>query len=201
MYEYTDAGLYTVSFIATNAAGSNTTTKSEYINVTSIATPIASFTADIRKGTLPLSVQFTDTSSNSPTSWVWLFGDGTESTLENPLHTYTSAGTYTVELTAANAGGSRTTTASWYITVTDETAAPTATPVYTQVTAVRTTVPATAATAVMIVNTTLVQSASGGISETVLIIGALVMFAVSAAIFLFVKRPGGGSHRSRRGEL
>ena len=44
-------------------------------------------------------VQFTDISANA-TSWAWDFGDGNSSTAQNPLHSYATAGTYTVELIA-----------------------------------------------------------------------------------------------------
>jgi len=57
----------------------------------------------------PLAVQFTDTSANSPTSWHWSFGDGSISGSQNPAHTYTNAGAYTVMLTVTNAAGSNTT--------------------------------------------------------------------------------------------
>jgi PKD repeat protein/photosystem II stability/assembly factor-like uncharacterized protein len=50
-------------------------------------------------------VQFTDLSLNGPTSWLWDFGDGQTSTLQNPLHNYASSGTYTIKLTVRNAFG------------------------------------------------------------------------------------------------
>jgi beta propeller repeat protein len=80
---------------------------------------IASFTATPTSGTAPLTVLFTDTSTGSPTSWIWSFGDGdaTNATLENPVHTFRSAGTYTVSLTAMNTRGSDTMTKTGYITV------------------------------------------------------------------------------------
>jgi PKD repeat protein len=68
--------------------------------------PTASFTASPTSGQAPLSVQFTDTSTGSPTTWAWDFGDGATSTAQNPQHTYAAAGTYTASLTASNAGGS-----------------------------------------------------------------------------------------------
>jgi len=66
--------------------------------------PVASFTSDdIGSGV----VNFTDASSNSPTSWDWDFDDGNMSTKQNPNHTYTALGqSYNVCLTATNANGS-----------------------------------------------------------------------------------------------
>jgi PKD repeat protein len=51
-------------------------------------------------------VSFTDTSTGSPTAWSWTFGDDMTSTLQNPDHVYSAAGTFTVTLTASNTGGS-----------------------------------------------------------------------------------------------
>jgi PKD repeat protein len=82
--------------------------------------PIADFEADVTEGCGSLAVQFTDLSSNAPTSWSWDFGDGNTSTDQNPLHTYSSAGTYTVELTATNSYGSDTHSITEYITVYDD---------------------------------------------------------------------------------
>lgn len=45
------------------------------------------------------TVNFTDLSAGSPTSWLWSFGDGTSSTVQDPQHYYTAAGTYPVCLT------------------------------------------------------------------------------------------------------
>ncbi|MBV8517951.1 MAG: PKD domain-containing protein [Acidobacteria bacterium] len=61
-------------------------------------------------------VTFTDTTSGAPTSWSWSFGDGATSSAQNPVHTFASAGTFTVSLTAANAAGSST--FSQFVTVT-----------------------------------------------------------------------------------
>lgn len=59
-----------------------------------------------------LMVAFTDASSNDPTAWSWTFGDGATSTERNPSHTFASAGSYSVSLTASNAGGAGSTTKS-----------------------------------------------------------------------------------------
>ncbi len=55
-------------------------------------------------------VDFTDLSSNLPDDWFWDFGDGTSSTLQNPIHTYTNAGLYNVTLTTTNNFGSNSIT-------------------------------------------------------------------------------------------
>jgi len=52
------------------------------------------------------AVQFTDQSTNDPTDWMWDFGDGTTSTMQNPTHSYAEGGTYNVCLTAGNEFGS-----------------------------------------------------------------------------------------------
>ena len=79
--------------------------------------PVANFSGSPTSGTAPLTVNFTDSSTNSPTSWSWSFGDGGTSTSQNPSHQYTSAGNYTVTLTATNAYGSDPETKTNYITV------------------------------------------------------------------------------------
>ncbi|HNW90279.1 MAG TPA: C25 family cysteine peptidase [Bacteroidales bacterium] len=62
-------------------------------------------------------IQFTDLSTNAPTTYHWDFGDGTTSNLQNPMHTYQANGTYTVMLTAMNAYGQNTFTRIDYVTV------------------------------------------------------------------------------------
>ena len=68
-------------------------------------------------GKAPLSVKFADTSSGTPTSWYWDFGDNTNATERNPAHSYTTPGRYTVSLTVTNSAGSNTKTRTQYITV------------------------------------------------------------------------------------
>ena len=74
--------------------------------------PVAAFTTSPTTGTHPLSVKFTDKSTDAY-YWSWNFGDKTTSTLQNPpVHKYTNAGKYTVTLTVKNAAGSNTKTMS-----------------------------------------------------------------------------------------
>ncbi len=84
--------------------------------------PVANFTVSNINGTTSNAIQFTDNSTRYPSSWLWDFGDGTNSTEENPTHTYTKSGTYTVTLTVTNSAGSSTETMTDYITITDTTA-------------------------------------------------------------------------------
>ena len=66
--------------------------------------PVADFSANITSGYAPLSVLFTDLFENA-TEWNWDFGDGDTSTEQNPVHTYSVAGNYTVSLTVSNSNG------------------------------------------------------------------------------------------------
>ena len=66
--------------------------------------PDASFTESIEYGFDTALVSFFDTSTGSPTAWLWNFGDGTTSTAQNPAHTY-GHGNFTVTLTVYNAAG------------------------------------------------------------------------------------------------
>jgi len=96
--------------------------------------PTANFVGSPTSGEYPLNVSFTDQSAGAPESWSWTFGDGGTSTAQNPSHTYTSAGSYTVTLTVSNSVGNDTMTRSSYIDVTEPptyppTAAFTGTPV------------------------------------------------------------------------
>ena len=71
----------------------------------------ADFTADAVSGTAPLAVRFTDASTPGDTpiaAWHWLFGDGSESVAQNPLHVYAAVGTYNVSLEVTASGGSDT---------------------------------------------------------------------------------------------
>jgi len=68
--------------------------------------PVAAFTYSPAEPTTGQTVMFMDASTGGPTSWAWDFDDGATSTEQNPSHAFSSAGTFTVSLTATNAGGS-----------------------------------------------------------------------------------------------
>jgi PKD repeat protein len=81
--------------------------------------PVADFSGTPLYGANYVTVQFTDLSSNTPSSWLWDFGDGdtTNNTHQHPVHTFLGAGSYTVSLTATNSDGFDTETKANYITV------------------------------------------------------------------------------------
>uniref|UniRef100_UPI000A406248 PKD domain-containing protein n=1 Tax=Methanosarcina horonobensis TaxID=418008 RepID=UPI000A406248 len=119
LYTYNKSGLYSVTLTSSNAKSSNVLTKT--IAVSSVlAAPVTNFSASPTSGSMPLTIQFTDQSTGSPTSWKWTFGDGNTSTDENPVHIYNKTGLYSVALTTTNEGGSNAVQKSSYINVTSE---------------------------------------------------------------------------------
>jgi PKD repeat protein len=103
---YFNSGLFTVTLTVTNASGSNTLTRTQYIKVDD--KPAVNFDASIKTGCFPLRVAFSDLSTGGSaniTGWEWDFGDGALSTAKNPFHIYTTAGNYTVTLKITNSGG------------------------------------------------------------------------------------------------
>lgn len=79
--------------------------------------PAADFTADPLVGDPPLTVSFRDLSYGKISSWLWSFGDGSTSTLQNPVHTYFVPNTYTVSLLVTNPYGSNRKTSENFITI------------------------------------------------------------------------------------
>ena len=103
-HTYSVAGNYTVNLTASNGNGTESkTAKITVLEKSKSVLPVANFSTNVSSGTAPLSVHFTDLSQNS-TARIWNFGDGSNSTQQNPTHTY-SAGNYTVNLTASNGNG------------------------------------------------------------------------------------------------
>jgi PKD repeat protein len=78
---------------------------------------VADFSSIQISGKKPLTVEFKDKSTGSPTSWCWNFGDKSISTAKNPTHKYTKTGKYTVTLTVKNAACTKTVKKTNYIIV------------------------------------------------------------------------------------
>jgi gliding motility-associated-like protein len=107
---------YTVDVTDANGCAASST-----VTVTVNALPVAALIADTTSGCSPLCVDFSDLSSvasGTITQWAWDFGDGNFSTLQNPVHCYTTPGNYSVTLLVTTGNGcTQTVTMSNYIDV------------------------------------------------------------------------------------
>jgi len=104
-HSYTAAGTFFAVFVAKDALG--LTSANGTVQVVVVAAPTVSAAASPSLSEVGISVAFTSTQSGGvPTiSYAWLFGDGSGSTLANPSHTYTTAGTYTATVWANDSFG------------------------------------------------------------------------------------------------
>ncbi|MEI6123558.1 MAG: PKD domain-containing protein [Bacteroidota bacterium] len=102
LHTFTDTGYFDVRLIVKHNGCADTMNKNNYIKV---LPPKPEFTASPLIGcSVPFNVQFTDQSADAQT-WLWQFGDGTTSSSQNPLHTYTTAKYDTVKLIVSNSNG------------------------------------------------------------------------------------------------
>lgn len=115
-YTYRNAGNYTVKLTITTAGGCTATTTLP--NAVRTATlPTANFSANEDTFCVAETVQFTNLSKPAD-EWLWNFGDGKTSNLENPTHAYTdTTGNFTVTLRATNNGCPQTVTKPQFITI------------------------------------------------------------------------------------
>ncbi|MBP1928954.1 outer membrane protein assembly factor BamB [Methanolinea mesophila] len=133
---YMTAGTFTPRLTVSNAGGTSTyksyiwvrakpappttfptktVTPTPTISPSPGSAPIAMFAMNTSVGFDPMTVQFTDRSFQGPTDWLWNFGDGGNSTLQNPVHTFLSPGTYPVRLSVSNEHGQSDTTRTVYV--------------------------------------------------------------------------------------
>ncbi len=99
---YSNPGEFSVSLKVTNPQGQDTEIKNDFISVAPVTVPTFTYTAN---GAI---VSFNNASQNA-TSYIWNFGDGNTSTLQNPTHTYLNNGVYTVSMSAINDCGTNVT--------------------------------------------------------------------------------------------
>ena len=120
-YTYRVPGNYTVNLTVSNGNGKNSKLATIIVLEKPVTVfPVADFSASVTSGYAPLDVQFTDLSQNA-TSRTWDFGDGSPVSAEqNPTHTYSTAGTYTVSLNAINENGTSPTPKTATIAVTEQ---------------------------------------------------------------------------------
>ncbi|RMG21574.1 MAG: PKD domain-containing protein, partial [Bacteroidetes bacterium] len=99
VHQYRDTGTFDVMLVTQLFGCPDTLLKEDYITVLG---PIAEFTTSSTTGCqIPYTVNFVDQSVDAD-GWIWDFGDGNGSMEQNPVHTYTSLGTFTVTLIATN---------------------------------------------------------------------------------------------------
>lgn len=101
VHVYSAPGVYPVRMIADFGGCSDTA----FSTVTILDKPISDFTAvNTSACKAPLTVNFSDLSTGAA-NYNWNFGDGNTSTQRNPVHTYSSTGSFTVTLIVTNANG------------------------------------------------------------------------------------------------
>ena len=102
-HTYLSSGNYSVTLKVNNENSTDTTVATINVLKNNVL-PVADFIAKPAYNYSSLTVQFIDCSQNA-TIWYWDFGDGSNSTEQNPKHNYSTAGNYTVNLTVSNANG------------------------------------------------------------------------------------------------
>jgi gliding motility-associated-like protein len=102
-HSYADTGLYTVKLSITDHYNcTHSVTKNQYIKVSK---PVANFTiSDSASTCLPFEVRFTNAAQYTIFS-LWDFGDGSSSSVADPIHYYSGIGTFTAKLVAISPGG------------------------------------------------------------------------------------------------
>jgi len=117
VHVYSSAGSRSVTLTVHNDCQRDAIRKQDLISVGTA--PIAQFTADQVNGPIPFNVSFQDRSLGNPVQWLWDFGDNTNSTEQNPVHTYTAPGVFTVNLTVTNIYGTSSIEKEDLVMVTD----------------------------------------------------------------------------------
>lgn len=114
-HTYATDGSYTVCLIVSDSCGADSTCQT--VVVTSCNTPTAGFTS-VENPAGSGTFDFTNTSTTTgAATYSWDFGDGNSASTENPSHTYTSGGTYTVVLTVTDSCGTNAFTGTVSTTV------------------------------------------------------------------------------------
>lgn len=117
-HTFTTAGVFTVTLISTAGDGCNGKT-TRLLNIDPL--PVVQFAATSTTGCANVPLNFSDQSTTPPNSaWLWMFGDSNTSTLQNPSHSYTASGQYSVKLVVLTpAGCSDSLTKSTWLTIHD----------------------------------------------------------------------------------
>ena len=99
IHTYSLPGTYTVTLTAISALNACSGTAVQIITV--LPTPQASFSVPVNSGCQPLTINFSNASSNG-NYFYWNFGDGGTSSLQSPTYTFPDSGTFIVTLIVSN---------------------------------------------------------------------------------------------------
>jgi len=107
-----NVGNFSIVLNASKTLHSDLSNQVTFINVSTLIPPVSSFSANVTSGNSPLAVGFTDSSTNTPTSWNWSFqnitpGNNTQiwfSTSQNPSQVF-GIGNFSIKLNASNSAG------------------------------------------------------------------------------------------------
>jgi len=108
-HTYNKEGTYSISLTARTTSGKNYTTRKTLI----VREPLlrACITPSRVRGTAPLGIDFaSDCTVGNPDTYLWDFGDGSQSDQKNVIHVFETPGTYDVKLTVTEGDASHTAT-------------------------------------------------------------------------------------------
>ena len=108
---FNSPGIYTISLIASNSAGSSSVSVQTITVNSCIPAPVSSFSISQKQICRGQSIVFTDQSTNNPTSWNWQIpgGSPSSSSIISPTVSFTVPGVYTASLTSSNSSGASNT--------------------------------------------------------------------------------------------
>ena len=123
---FTANGVYSVKLVVSNSAGADSLNKASYITISNVVVkPTAAFTQSAAGGMAGTSINYTDQSTNIPTSWIWTvtpnyvtYLGGTNAASQNPQIQFDSIGIYSVKLRASNSAGADSITKASSVTIT-----------------------------------------------------------------------------------
>ena len=95
---------------------------SSFAGAPAVELPAITITPNPTNGAVPLPVNFTaadvDSASHAVSNWTWSFGDGSTGTGQNPSHTYTNSGTFSLSVFETSPGFTRSSTSEQFLVLT-----------------------------------------------------------------------------------